>query len=264
MGKRLLSFHPKLAAAIDVLAALAFLSLLPVLNSWWLLSVWFLARLVWWGWLASAMYVPSFVSRVKLFISLAIFHLGTVWFLIFTVYPWWYLFAGVAAVFPAVALVLVPSRDDALSALGKPVRRALLFLQATGLMGLASGFSALTLFQALSGWSTLFGGAFLLFSTLMISIFLWREYGLAPAPHLPVAIGVLGLIVTELIYSAILVPPLGYLVSGFVFVWLWYVVWLMLRFALSPEGIEVPRQSWFLAVNASLLILFLIFVVRWH
>jgi len=58
--------------------------------------------------------------------------------------------------------------------------------------------------------------------------------------------------------------PLGNLVSGFLLVWLWYLLWILLRFNLSAQGIVWRKQAKFLILNLFIFIIFLIFVARWR
>lgn len=57
--------------------------------------------------------------------------------------------------------------------------------------------------------------------------------------------------------------PFGYFVSGFITTWLWYVGIILVRFNFGDQGIIWRRQRHFLLVGLCLLLLVLIFFVRW-
>jgi hypothetical protein len=69
-------------------------------------------------------------------------------------------------------------------------------------------------------------------------------------------------VLSEMAY-VVLLWPLGYFTSGLLLTWMWYIVWLMLRFFISEEGINWNRQRWFLLTNAILVGIFLSLLARW-
>ncbi len=71
-------------------------------------------------------------------------------------------------------------------------------------------------------------------------------------------IAVMALMITEL-SMVVSFLPLGYLTSGLALAWIWYILQLLMRFHVSPEGIIWRKQAWFLAGNMVLLIAMLYF-----
>ncbi|MEK7623593.1 MAG: hypothetical protein AAB408_02900 [Patescibacteria group bacterium] len=57
--------------------------------------------------------------------------------------------------------------------------------------------------------------------------------------------------------------PFGYLVSGFLSSWLWYLLQLFGRFHLTPQGVLWGKQRWFLLANIVLYLLVMGFYIRW-
>lgn len=72
-------------------------------------------------------------------------------------------------------------------------------------------------------------------------------------------LAVLALVVAEL--TMVMVElPFGYLASGLLVTWVWYLAQLLMRFALMPEGIIWKNQRWFLPGNALIMALTVYFV----
>ena len=87
-----------------------------------------------------------------------------------------------------------------------------------------------------------------------------KELGLPMS--IVVAASLLALTIGEMIY-AVLLWPIGYLASGFLLTWCWYIGWLQLRYALTQQGVQWKRQAPFLILNGILLLIYLLFIVRW-
>ena len=58
-----ISFHPKLAAALDLLFGLVLVWWVGKIGALWLFGVWWLFRAAWWFGLLGCMYYPPFLSR---------------------------------------------------------------------------------------------------------------------------------------------------------------------------------------------------------
>ncbi|MFA6427657.1 MAG: hypothetical protein WCW16_04435 [Candidatus Magasanikbacteria bacterium] len=72
---------------------------------------------------------------------------------------------------------------------------------------------------------------------------------------------VVGIVMIEILLC-IQFLPFGYLASGLLAVWLWYIMLLLIRFHLSPLGIVWKNQRAFLIANVVLYVLFL-YSIRW-
>jgi hypothetical protein len=63
--------------------------------------------------------------------------------------------------------------------------------------------------------------------------------------------------------TVLLLLPSGFLVNGFMIVWLWYIFWLLARFHLSADGINWKKHRWFLGIQTALWLVFLLFIIKW-
>ncbi|MDO8509921.1 MAG: hypothetical protein Q7S24_02145, partial [bacterium] len=261
MKPKKLSFHPKLGAVLDLFFGLIFWwTMSGVKNIWWL-AIWFVARLV--LWLALIYLVPYVygLRRLYHFLTLGIFLLGATALLLFM--EWssaWRLVGVLFAVMPAVSFWLLPPTAVQPSFVLKPFRRWRLVMSNFGIFGIWAGVFALitlNIFRLNFGWWLLAG--------TLISVwvaYLWcREYGISRSRSLGHALAVLAFIIGELAY-VLAIWPIGYFASGFLMFWFWYIIWIMIRFYLSPTGINWKKQVYFLASNGILILIFLIFIIR--
>lgn len=259
-----ISFHPKLAAALDAAFGLVLIWWMGRIETLWLFGVWWLFRAGWWFWLLECMYYPPFLSRVRHWATLAVFNMGALLFVIFAdSAAARYFVKAVLVLAPLASFLLVPERADGLSVFAKPLRRSRFLMSVFALAGFWSGAFALIAFGvADGGLLRLTIGFAATAATLAASWWWWREYDLPYGKNFWLSGAVLGLIVFELFYCFAL-WPLGYLVNGFLMAWLWYALWLFLRFYQTAEGIDWKRQRFFLGANALIFVLFLIFIARW-
>ncbi len=73
---------------------------------------------------------------------------------------------------------------------------------------------------------------------------------------------VTALFVAEVFWSIGLLPY-GYLISGILLTWLWYLLQMLIRFHFQPSGIVWKKQLPFLIVSAVIFVLLAIFFIRW-
>lgn len=261
MVKRLISMHPKLAAVLDGVFSLFLLWSLRGVHYPWMLWVWFGVRIVWWAVLTQFVYYPPYLSRVRHAVSLTIFNLGIISFLVFSdpsvLNYSRILFFGL----PLVSFWLIPARKDSLSVMLKPHRRWKFFMSLFGVAGLWLAFEAGIEFQIVSGSSALFGIFAAALVTALISSWEWNEYGIAFSPKFFQLAGIMFLLFAQL-GTVVFLWPVGYFVSAFFITWVWYLTWLLFRFDLT-EGIRWSHQKYFVATNLILMIVFLVSVVRW-
>ncbi|TSC84902.1 MAG: Uncharacterized protein G01um101413_286 [Parcubacteria group bacterium Gr01-1014_13] len=258
-----LSFHPKLAAVLDLLVNLVMLWWLRQFHSWWLVGVWLLFRLAIWGALMWLVYYPAEMSRYKHIASLVVMVLGSLSFLLFIEWRFaWYLFGALFCFFSFFSFWLLPASSVSLATFLKPHLRWRFIMSVIGLAGVFQAAGAIISFQIAPGinswvWYILAS----LFSTFVAGWW-WWEYGVEENKRFWIWVGCWFVMILELLWVIGLLP-IGYLTGTLVLIWCWYVVWLLARFNLSPEGINWRKQVWFLSFNAVLFPLFLFFIIRW-
>jgi hypothetical protein len=260
-----ISFHPKLAAFIDIIANLAMFWGLFRLHHWQTLLVWFLIRTVIWIFFIRLVYYPKELSRLRHFISLAFFNIGVLFSLIFM--EWGQaltLTVFIFIVFSAVSFWLLPTKSEpgAIFYVIKPYRRWLFLMDVFGLSLLWSSLYAGSSFQLINFNYFWLGLIFVSFLTALISYWWWKEYWLEKSDRLWWSAIIFFFIFLELSF-VLWLWPLGFLVNGLILAWFWYVLWLMFRFNLSKEGVNWRKQNLFLLINSILFIVFL-FIVKWN
>jgi len=259
-----ISFHPKLVSILDAIISVIMLWWLKEVNFWWLLVVWLLFRLAIWFILISLVYYPSEAIRWRHFLSLSIFGLGILFFLIFT--EWqvgWYVLSAIFVSLPFFSFWILPSTKITLVSFLKPHLRWRFIMCSIGLAGIFSGIGAIISFQILQNlniWLWLVLAS--LISAVLAGWWFW-EYGLPYSKKFIISLLVIFILILEFFWVITLLP-LGYLATGLLQVWVWYVIWLFVRFHLLPEGIVWRKQVSFIIFNLSLILLFLFFVVRWR
>ncbi len=260
---RKISLHPLFAAALDLVAAALVLWQLSLAASFSVFVGWMVLRTLWWLVLTELCYYPPFVSRWRHFATLLFFNAALMGLLLFVDSIF---LVGVVYIFlafvPAVSFVLVPNRPDSLSVLAKPERRWRLAMTTLAMGGLWAMVSAVGAFQLMSGWWLVWLSVEALGILIAVSMWWWREYGRPYSGQFFIAAGIMALIFGELAYIVYL-WPIGYLAVGFLMAALWYTLWLLLRFSLTPEGIDWQRQKWFLMGMAIVITFYLVLVARW-
>lgn len=258
-----ISFHPKLAAMLDLLVNLIMLWWMTHINSWWLVGAWFLFRTAIWTAFMWLVYYPAEMSRWKHLVSLIIMTIGSLSFLLFIEWKFaWYLFGALFSFFSFFSFWLLPSSSVSLSAFLKPHLRWRFIMSVIGLAGIFEGAGAIISFQIVPGVNSFVWLSLASLFSAFIAGWWWLEYGAQKNKRFWIWVGVWFGLVFELFWAVALLP-LGYLAGSFVLMWCWYVGWLLARFNLSAEGISWRKQVWFLSFNAILFPLFLIFIARW-
>ena len=259
-----ISFHPKLAAFIDVVANLAMFWGLFRLGHWQTLLAWFVVRTVLWIFFIRLVYYPKELSRLRHFISLLFFNVGVLLSLIFMEWNQAVtLTIALFTIFSGVSFWLLPTKSEpgVINFVVKPYRRWLLLTDVFGLSLLWSSLYAGSSFQLINFDYFWLGLILASLITSSISYWWWREYGLESGDRLWWSVIACFFIFLELSF-VLWLWPLGFLVNGLIVVWCWYVFWLLVRFNLSKDGINWRKQNIFLAINLILFIIFL-FVVKW-
>lgn len=91
---------------------------------------------------------------------------------------------------------------------------------------------------------------------------IWRMYVHLSRPQAILVGSLTAFMVIELVW-VIHILPFGYLAAALIVTWLWYLIQLLFRFHFGTQDIVWTKQWKFLAGNAILLILTLIYFVRW-
>ncbi len=258
-----ISFHPKLAAVLDLFVNLIMLSWVRHLNAWWMVGMWLVIRTLVWLAFMLVVYYPKEMSRLKHLLSLVVMTIGAMAFLLFIEWNFaWYLFGAFFSFFSFFSFWLLPSSSVSLSVFLKPHLRWRFIMSIIGLAGIFEGTQAIISFQILPGVNSV---VWFIITALCAAIFAgwwWLEYGASINKRFWIWTGLWFVFMLELLWVINLLP-LGYLASSLILIWCWYMVWLLARFNLTPEGVVWKKQIWFLGVNCVLFISFLIFVVRW-
>lgn len=259
-----ISLHPRVAAGLDVVVSLIMIYFFGRVGSLPLLGVWFAARVAWYWLILAGMYYPTFLTRLEHFQALVIFNVGVVFLLLFVDEQQIRTILELVLIFfSAASFWLVPTRSDDLSFITKPYRRWKFLMSVFGVVGIWNGVKALDTFQVTGSSLTFSLAALAIALTLLISIWGWQEYGLMYSRKFLIATLVMVVCLVEAAYVLFL-WPLGYFVSSFILTWVWYLLWLLLRFYISDEGVNMKRQRWFLLLNMVMLLVFLVFIVRWR
>ena len=258
-----LSLHPKLAAVLDAIVNIIMLWRVPLIHSWWTLLILVVVRVAAWSFLIRLVYYPPEVSRLRHFISLIIFLLGVLAMMLFVDWRYnWYLLDGFFIFLPMLSFWLLPAQEDKLFLMSKHHRRWLFLMNVFGMGGIWNGLTAMIAFQVLNISSWFLVLPVVVVST-MVAVWWWYEYGLKLDRKFWMWTVMFALALVEMSW-VILLNPFGNFAQGLILTWIWYILWLVIRFYLSKEGIDWKRQKWFLGFNLLLLILFLVFLVRWN
>lgn len=259
-----ISFHPYLAAFLDLLAGLFFVFCVFFLFfNWWIVFAWFLARALWWGGLTYLTFYPTDLKRRDHFLALILFNTGVTFLLLFSEWSGAKIIASIILIFgSALSFVLIPPQKNILSFVAKPERRVLLMLSFLGILGLWVGINAIIIFEyrLIPKFWLLFIATII---TTAVSAWWWNLYGLKFNRDAKIWTGALGLIILELAWS-LSTTSVGHIIFGTIISWVWYMIWLMVRFHLSSDGINWKKQTPVLISNAVLFIIFLLFLVKWN
>ncbi len=264
LHKHDISLHPYLAVGIDLALSVLFLLSFRMVSSWVMLGFVIFLRLFLALVLTELVYVPAQISRMQHFGAVALFIFGNATMLLFV--DWviaWYAIAIALSYGSAAAYALIPKKNTDLSFLFKPHRRWLFLISAYALAALWSGLFAVIQFQVwyvVVFWIWISIGALI---TTAVSAWWWLMYGLPFNARFFYALGTVAAVVFELA-MVISMLPWGFAMAGLMVTWMWYCLWHMLRFHLSPDGIDGRRQAWFLLLNAVAIILIAALVARWR
>jgi len=258
-----LSLHPKMAVVLDTIVNIVMLWCVSSIHSWWTLLILIILRILAWALLIRLVYYPPEVSRLRHFFSLLIFLLGSLSVMLFVDWKYaWYLLGLFFILLPMFGFWLLPAQEDKLYLMSKHHRRWLFLMNVFGIGGLWNGLTAMIAFQVLniSSWFLILPMVAL---STTVAVWWWREYGVPADRKFWIWTISFVFLLVEMSW-VILLNPFGNFAQGLILTWIWYILWLVIRFYLSKDGIDWRRQRWFLGFNLLLLALFLIFLVRWN
>jgi hypothetical protein len=164
------------------------------------------------------------------------------------------------AMYTIVQHILHVKNKDLIAFELKPFRRMVMMIITFQAFAFSSFIFALNLFfPEFEFWiAAILQG--IIFSLLAFEI--WRMYFDLPFRRGWLWYTIVGFTMVELVWVIHLLP-FGYLISGFIVTWLWYIMQLFIRFHLSVHRINWKKQRIFLLVNTCLFIFFMLFFVRW-
>jgi len=142
----------------------------------------------------------------------------------------------------------------------KPIRRMFVMLWVFCAFSFVTTiFALLQLFAGLPIW--IFSLVIALLATT-ISAMIWKLYYPGPLKRF-LFWGVIMVTLSFEVAFVLTLLPLGYLVLGGIFVWIWYILQLFIRFHMSDKGIAWEKQRWFLVTNGVVALSFFLFLFRW-
>lgn len=153
------------------------------------------------------------------------------------------------------------TRGDTLSTLQKPYRRFVMSAWVLCIFGIMSSFYALELFLPSPG---LFIFLLLMGGTIMgyVASSVWVMYFPRPRKVFLLWMVLIGFVGMQLLW-ALHFLPLGYLTLGVFLTWAWYLLVLFSRFHWDEQGVEWKKQIPFVLTNTAILVILVLFFVRW-
>lgn len=268
--KSFLKVDPQLPA-LSPLSAAIFNGLAGAVFMWWFLRTSSLAQVEVWLviWLCFSVIVvlitryTGSLSRAIHWFSLVLFQSGLAMFLLIVDRSIiWYVVVASGIVLPAISFYFLPSVRSELSFMGRPHMRVTLAMNVFGLAGIWSGIAAaiaLTVFPPIWWGALIFSGVVV---SMLAAIIWWWYYLKTDLKKITKTTLVFGWVLAQL-SLVILLWPTGFLAQGLLIAWVWYLVWLTIRYHLSDQGIDPKRHTYFLVSNIVAMALFLFFLARW-
>ncbi len=159
----------------------------------------------------------------------------------------------------AVTLLFGWSAIDMKAAGHKPFRRMKMMLWVFDVYAMVTTFFALgVFFPEVPVWVFHLTTGIVLSA---VSYMIWRMYYEAGIRELALWLLIVAIIMIECTWAMDLLP-FGYLVSGLLVTWVWYILQLLLRFHIGPLDVVWRKQRWFLATNA-VLFAATMYLARW-
>lgn len=154
------------------------------------------------------------------------------------------------------------TRGDILLSLQKPYRRFVMASWVFAVFGICSFIFALPFFLTIPPVIFLLlllsGGTMM----TMVASFVWQMYFPRPKKFFLLWMLLVDFLSIEMLW-ALHFLPLGYLTLGVFMTWGWYLIVLLARFHWDDSGIQWKKQARFLLTNMLILIILVLFFVRW-
>jgi hypothetical protein len=120
-------------------------------------------------------------------------------------------------------------------------------------------FAYMLLYASIPIWAASLAGSFIYVSA---SFYIWQLYYEISIKQVLIWLFVVGLALVEVIW-VVAELPFDFGSAGLFITWIWYIMQLLIRLHLSPQKIIWRRQKWTLILNAGLMVVLLLFFVRW-
>ncbi|MFH1789509.1 MAG: hypothetical protein ABH832_00335 [bacterium] len=258
-----ISLHPRFSSIIDIFINIFYIYAVTTVKSWWVLMALLIGKQFVHFIILSATYHPTKAIRWRNFFSLFILNLGVIMSIIFL--EWKvaiYILGAVYIILSASSTWMLPNSGIGVSLAIKPHLRWRFISTVFGLAGTMTGVQAIMVFQVAYRVNNWIWFALLAIVSVLIAIWWWWEYDIKYNKLFLLSALIFFLIMIEII-AVVALLPLGYLISGLILTWIWYIVWLLFRFNMSSEGINWKKQSRFIISNLLIFILFLFFIAKW-
>ncbi len=256
------SFHPKLAAVLEVVAGLGFALGVGAAFTWWQVLLTLVGKMIFSAVLVQRVYNPLAARRLTHWLTIIFFNVGILGIQVFS--EWSsakYVMGMVLALGPALTFWFFPSTKTELPFALKPYRRISFALVLLGLAGFWSAIWAVVIFRIypVSFWVLNLGGVGV---TLAVSCWWWKEYKVENTKLIRTWLLVFLVLFFELSW-VLFHTPLAYFIRGIVLVWVWCVLWLLARFSLLSEGVNWKKFFPVLMSNMLGIALFLGIFASW-
>lgn len=253
---------PKFAAITQIVIGSILLWVLTQISSGWMLLLWLGLHLVFW-WLLTRLVIRFGKSTANShWFSLIIFLLGAMFYLLFVDWVWsWRVVGTLLVLMPSASFWLIPASDEQALVLDRQNRRVQFWLCQVGLAGIWSGAFAIPSFQIFYNASGIW---WLLLATVVstvVAAWWWKIYGVANTGHYWLWVLIWPILNFEWCYVMTRLP-FGHLTAGLMQAWIFYSLWLLVRFHLSA-GVDWRKQFWFLFFNIVVIIIFFTLIARW-
>jgi hypothetical protein len=175
----------------------------------------------------------------------------------------WYIVLAGGSLMPALTWYAIPPVRSELVFMARPHTRLGIALIIFGLGGIWSGVGALATFN-------LYPAVWWLAATVLASCvsaiaagvgWYWYSAGTVRSQFFACCLMAWCMLQLGLM---VLLWPIGFLFLGLLMAWVWYVLWLTIRYYLSEDGITWRRHAYFIAFHSGLAAIIVGFIIRWR
>jgi len=253
---------PKFIAIAQIVIGSILLWALVKISSGWLLLLWFAVQLGLWLLFTNLSIRFGKITAYSHLFSLFIFLIGAMFYLLFIDWTWsWRVVGTLLVLMPAASFWLIPVSAEQALVSDRQNRRVQFWLCQIGLAGIWSGAFAIPSFQIFYNASGLWWILLATAVSTVVAAWWWKIYGVTTNTRYWLWVLVWPLLNLEWCYLMTHLP-FGHLTAGLMQAWVFYSFWLIIRFHLS-EGVDWPKQRWFLSFNIAAVIIFVSLIARW-